>query len=101
MTSRGFAEFVFDNLGQDYLEAVYYNDGEARLRQVGSTGNDEDSIVVTVPLSWMHWWETWIFDVLYKWDEEAGEFKREEVTEDWLKKDIIQSIGDEVFGYWI
>ena len=101
MTSRGFAEFVFENLGQEYLEAVYYNDGDTRLRARGSTGNDEDSVVVTVPLSWAYWSDSWIFDVLYEWKPEAERFGRVEVLADWLERDIIHTIGDEVFGYWI
>lgn len=80
---------------------MYYNDGEARLRQVGSWGDDEDSIVATVPLSWAYWYDTWIFDVLYEWKPEAGEFGRVEDLEDWLKKAIIQTVVDEIFRYWI
>ena len=101
MTDRKFAEFVFDSLGHELLEAVLYKDGGAWLRTVGSRDSDEEDIVAIVPLSWAYWWESWIFDVLYIWDTEAGRFGRAEVAEEWLKKAIIKTIGEEVIKYQV
>ena len=101
MTNRGFAEFVFDSLGHELLEAVLYKGGGAWLRTVGSRDNDEEDIVAIVPLSWAYWWESWIFDVLYEWKPETERYGRAEVTEDWLKKAIIREIGEEVIKYQV
>lgn len=98
MTKQDFAKFVYDNLMHEGMEAVLYDDGFACTRQAGSWGTDEDEIVIAVPLSFAYWSDSWYFDEIYEYA--GGEWQQKEVTDEQLKKEIIDGIEDDIFGFY-
>ena len=99
MTKREFAEFIFENLVWDNMEAVLYKDGFAWARQVGSWGTDEDEIIARVPLSFEYWSESWFFDDLYDYDTKTGERVEKEITNEDYKREIIDGIYTDIFHH--
>ena len=98
MTKQDFAKFVYSNLMHEGMEAILYNDGYACTRQAGSRGNDEKSIVVTVPLGTEYWHDGWYFDELYDYID--GEWTKREIADKQLEKEIIDGIEDDIFGFY-
>ena len=99
MTKREFAEFVYENLVWDNMEAVLYKDGITWARQVGSWGTDEDEVIASVPLSFEYWGDAWFIDDVYYYDSETGERQRMEITDGDYKREIIDGIYSDIFHH--
>ena len=99
MSKREFAEFVYENLFWDGVEALFSKDGVAWARESGK-GSDGDEIAIVVPLSFEYWSKSWVLEDLYDYDLKEGVGLWKEITDEHLKNHIIDGIEDEIFGFY-
>ena len=82
--------YIFENIGCDGREAIVYADGDYGVRQIGSTGEDEDLIIAKINLSGYYWNDTMIDWFGKSWrhrelnSEVVKEFIKEEVINNYL-----------------
>ena len=76
------AKEIFENLNWDGMEFVVYRDGETFTRQIGSFGEHEDEILVTINLSEYYW-----ADIFKEWEI----VDLDEISES-LKEDFIDEV---------
>ena len=59
------AEEIIENIGWDGMELIVYSNWDSSIRQEGSFGEDEDQVIIQVPLSKWYWSDTiasWVGD---------------------------------------